>query len=294
MKLSYDEYEICKALIYNLDKNGCYGNNLLPKSLLNPSRPLQNQVMLEKCIEKIQRMDPIGTCCKNLEESLFVQAKIAGDASDLTLFLLDGNLSMLNPPHPEKILKKINGFLESWHKKAFAPALIIDDIEISEEDVQESLEYILKLNPKPAAEYFSDSSFADSNLADVALIIEKKQGFVAQDDEEKGIGSIHWLQSVQEPAFALPVMDPLLVKADYNPEVDDELLKPIGKLVPEELLVMVTVTVPSDLTKMTVNLKGPIIINAAEKKACQVIVEGDGYAVKYPIYDILNAKKAGE
>jgi len=187
MKLSYDEYEICKALIYNLDKNGCYGNNLLPKSLLNPSRPLQNQVLLEKCIEKIQRMDPIGTCCKNLEESLFVQAKIAGDASDLTLFLLDGNLSMLNPPIPEKILKKINGFLDSWHKKAFAPALIIDDIEISEEDVRESLEYILKLNPKPAAEYFSDSSFADSNLADVALIIEKKQGFVAQDDEEKGI-----------------------------------------------------------------------------------------------------------
>ena len=94
---------------------------------------------------------------------------------------------MLNPPIPEKILKKINGFLDSWHKKAFAPALIIDDIEISEEDVRESLEYILKLNPKPAAEYFSDSSFADSNLADVALIIEKKQGFVAQDDEEKGI-----------------------------------------------------------------------------------------------------------
>lgn len=118
--------------------------------------------------------------------------------------------------------------------------------------------------------------------------------FALVHDEEKGIGSIHWLQSVQEPAFALPVMDPLLVKADYNPEVDDELLKPIGKLVPEELLVMVTVTVPSDLTKMTVNLKGPIIINAAEKKACQVIVEGDDYAVKYPIYDILNAKKAGE
>jgi len=118
--------------------------------------------------------------------------------------------------------------------------------------------------------------------------------FALVHDEEKGIGSIHWLQSVQEPAFALPVMDPLLVKADYNPEVDDELLKPIGKLIPEELLVMVTVTVPSDLTKMTVNLKGPIIINAAEKKACQVIVEVDGYAVKYPIYDILNAKKAGE
>lgn len=117
--------------------------------------------------------------------------------------------------------------------------------------------------------------------------------FALVHDEEKGAGSIHWLQSVQETSFALPVMDPLLVKPDYNPEVDDELLKNIGNLVEDELLVLVTVTVPSDLTKMTVNLKGPIIVNAAEKKACQVIVEGD-YMVKYPIYDILKAGKAGE
>ena len=92
----------------------------------------------------------------------------------------------------------------------------------------------------------------------------------------------------------MPVMDPLVILPDYNPEVDDELLKPIGELNPDEVLVLVTVTVPSDLTKMSVNLRGPIIINAAEKKACQVIVEGDGYEVKFPIYDILNAKKAGE
>ena len=62
--------------------------------------------------------------------------------------------------------------------------------------------------------------------------------FALVHDEEKGIGAIHWLQSIQEPGFAMPVMDPLLVKPDYNPEVDDELLKPIGDLEPEELLVL--------------------------------------------------------
>lgn len=119
--------------------------------------------------------------------------------------------------------------------------------------------------------------------------------FTLIHDEEKGKDSIHWLQSIQEPAFAMPVMDPLLVRPDYNPEVDDELLKNIGTLVPEETLVLVTVTVPKDLTKMSVNLRGPIIINATEKKAAQVIVEGEEYPVKFPIYDILNnMKKAGE
>ena len=133
--------------------------------------------------------------------------------------------------------------------------------------------------------HFPSGIIGFPELADFALI----------HDEEKGAGAIHWLQSIQEPAFAMPVMDPLIVCPDYNPEVDDELLKPIGELVPDEILVMVTVTIPSDLTRMTVNLRGPVIINALEKKACQVIVEGDAYPVKYPIYDILNSrKKAGE
>ena len=119
------------------------------------------------------------------------------------------------------------------------------------------------------------------DLTDFALI----------HDEEKGIGGIHWLQSMQEPAFAMPVMDPLTVAEDYNPQVDDEILKPIGEIIPEELLVLVTVTVPSDLTKMTVNLRGPFVINAAEKKAVQVIIDGEEFPVKYPIYEILKSRK---
>lgn len=120
--------------------------------------------------------------------------------------------------------------------------------------------------------------------------------FALVHDSEKGTDTIHWLQSIQEPAFAMPVMDPLMVYPDYNPEVEDELLSHLGKLDPEEMLVLVTVTVPKDLTNMSVNLKGPIVVNAAERKAAQVIVDGDEYQVKFPIYDILNAnkEKAGE
>ncbi len=121
-------------------------------------------------------------------------------------------------------------------------------------------------------------------LQDFALIHDAEDG---QD------GGIHWLQSVQEPNFAMPVLDPLRVKPDYNPEADDELLSVIGEIVPDELLILVTITVPSDLTKMTVNLMAPFVINVATRKACQVIV--DGYEVKYPIYDILQKmKKEGE
>ncbi len=119
--------------------------------------------------------------------------------------------------------------------------------------------------------------------------------FALIHDEERGINSgIRWMQSIQEPAFAMPVMDPLLVKPDYNPEVEDELLKELGGLEADNLLVLVTATIPSDLTKMTVNLCGPLIINSFTRKACQVIVEGEDYAVKFPIYEILRERKAGE
>lgn len=118
--------------------------------------------------------------------------------------------------------------------------------------------------------------------------------FTLIHDEEKGVNAgIRWLQSLEETGFAMPVMDPLLVKNDYNPEVDDELLKPAGNITPENMLVLVTVTVPSDISRMSVNLSGPIVINAEEKKACQIIVENREYPVKYPIYEILKARKAG-
>ena len=119
--------------------------------------------------------------------------------------------------------------------------------------------------------------------------------FTLLHDEARGTDAgIRFLQSIEEPGFAMPVMDPLIVKPDYDPEVNDELLVAAGKITPENLVVLVTVTIPKDLTKMTVNLQGPFVINAEERKACQVIVEGQDYPVKFPVYEILRTRKAGE
>ena len=122
------------------------------------------------------------------------------------------------------------------------------------------------------------------------------QDFALIHDAEKGNqAGIRWMQSVQEPNFAMPVIDPLVVKEDYNPAVEDDLLKVIGE--EGDVLVLTTITVPSDLTKMSVNLKAPLVINVTERKGCQVILEED-QPVKFMIYDILKArkeeKKAGE
>ena len=113
------------------------------------------------------------------------------------------------------------------------------------------------------------------------------------DDKDGATNTIKWLQSIEEPGFAMPVMNPLMVCETYNPQVSEELLSDLGNLSDENIVVLVTVTVPTDLTKMTVNLQGPIIINSDEKKGAQIIVEGNDYPVRFPIYDILKARKEG-
>lgn len=121
------------------------------------------------------------------------------------------------------------------------------------------------------------------------------QHFVLLYDEEQGSNTVKWLQSVEEPGFAMPVINPLIVKDDYNPSVDDELLKPLGDMTDDDMVVLVTMTIPHEIEKMTVNLRGPVIINSATCKGCQIIIDSDEYKVKYPIYDKLaEAKKQKE
>ncbi len=119
--------------------------------------------------------------------------------------------------------------------------------------------------------------------------------FTLIHDEEQGTNAgIRFLQSLDEPGFAMPVMDPHMIMESYCPMVNDEVLSGLGELNEDNTLVLVSVSIPADLTKMTVNLQGPFVVNVDERKASQIIVEGEDYLVKYPIYDILRARKGGE
>ena len=187
MKISRDEYELSQKLIYNLDENGCYGSMLAPESLLDKSRPAQNKKMLDRCIDRIQRMDPIGTCSRTLEESLFVQARIAGDAPPLALFILDGQLQLLSPPQADRVLKNLKEYLKAWHAKKFAPEIILDKLELTEETCAQAIKYITSLNPRPAREYISDTSQADFLQPDIMLSVTKEPGSIPANDYEKGL-----------------------------------------------------------------------------------------------------------
>lgn len=114
------------------------------------------------------------------------------------------------------------------------------------------------------------------------------------DSEEEKKGNIMWFQSIEEPSLALPVINPLYVKKDYNPEVSEELLQPLGQIDDENLCILLTLTVPGDVKQTTANLKAPLIVNADTRKGCQAIVENADYEVKYNVYEAIQKMKEEE
>lgn len=132
---------------------------------------------------------------------------------------------------------------------------------------------------------FPDGIIGFPDLTKFTLIYDK--------DENQKSRSLMYLQSMDEPQFAMPVVMPNDIFPDYNPTINDDLLEDIGYLTPTNTYVLVTITVPQDITKMTVNLKGPFVINTDTLKGVQLMVEDD-VSVKEPVYEVLKSRKAGK
>ena len=122
-----------------------------------------------------------------------------------------------------------------------------------------------------------------------------KQFTLIFDTEKEGGTSLMWFQSLDEPQFAMPVVNPVDIVPEYDPTVNDDMLSGMGEFTQDNMYVLVTIKVPRDITQMTVNLKAPIIINADTRRGGQIIVEDD-VDVRFPVYELLKQRKerAGE
>ena len=92
-----------------------------------------------------------------------------------------------------------------------------------------------------------------------------------------------WLQGVDDPALAFVVTDPFAINDDYFVDADDDEIKIIEAKDPERILTLAIVTIPEDITKISVNLKAPILINMDNNKGMQVIMKNETFPVKYYI-----------
>ena len=122
---------------------------------------------------------------------------------------------------------------------------------------------------------------------------DMKRWTLIYDIEKGSEGPISWFQSLDMAELALPVINPYTVTAVYEPVVEDELLKPLGEFKDEELVTLLTITIPSeDPSKTTANFRAPILINPVNRKGIQVIVNNEDYPIKFSIYESVQKRKA--
>ncbi|MDD4156807.1 MAG: flagellar assembly protein FliW [Candidatus Cloacimonetes bacterium] len=105
------------------------------------------------------------------------------------------------------------------------------------------------------------------------------KNYVLLDVDESS--PLKWMQSTEEPSLAFVVIDPNLFKADYVINAHRSDLKDIEVEKAEDVVVLVLVTVPREPSRMTANLKGPVLINVKNNKAKQMIVDDVDYDIKY-------------
>jgi flagellar assembly factor FliW len=109
-------------------------------------------------------------------------------------------------------------------------------------------------------------------------------------DRNPGSGFL-WLHSVEDPALALPVVDPSGFFASFGLEIAEEDRERTGIHDLSEVAVYVTVRATPDPLEITANLRAPLIIS--ENLGYQVLNTVEGALLRAPLFK-LSSEPAGE
>lgn len=107
----------------------------------------------------------------------------------------------------------------------------------------------------------------------------KRFGLITIDEEEPFIR----LLSIEEPRLGFVLVNPMLIWPDYNPDIGAEDLDGLDFKEADEMAVYCIVTLSAVPSEVTVNLKGPIFLNARTMMARQMILMDENYETKHSI-----------
>lgn len=91
------------------------------------------------------------------------------------------------------------------------------------------------------------------------------------------------LQSLEDDEISLIVTSPYEFFNDYEIKLSEETIKNLNIDSPDQVMILTTVTLNSDVKKITTNLQGPIVINTSNNFGEQIILDNSKYKVKSPL-----------
>jgi flagellar assembly factor FliW len=89
---------------------------------------------------------------------------------------------------------------------------------------------------------------------------------------------------LDEPEIAFPVLEPKIFKPDYAARLSAMELRALKLDNVNQSAVFSILTISSDVTQMTANLKAPIVINLKERIARQVVLQENEYGIRHPMF----------
>jgi flagellar assembly factor FliW len=94
-----------------------------------------------------------------------------------------------------------------------------------------------------------------------------------------------WLQSVEDPGLAFPVISVTSLNYDYSIDVSDDVVQALEITNADSILVMNVTSIPQDNPRgTTINLLAPLIFNIDNQKAGQIVLSGSGYDISHPMF----------
>ncbi|AJA47841.1 flagellar assembly factor FliW [Clostridium pasteurianum DSM 525 = ATCC 6013] len=106
--------------------------------------------------------------------------------------------------------------------------------------------------------------------------------FIMFPVEENNLFSV--LHSIENNSIGFIVTSPFNVEKDYEIELSDAVLEDLNIKEEKDVLIFNTVTLSSDVKKITSNLKAPIVINIKDRLGEQIILNDEKYEIKYPLF----------
>ncbi|MCP1102544.1 flagellar assembly factor FliW [Aequitasia blattaphilus] len=111
---------------------------------------------------------------------------------------------------------------------------------------------------------------------------------IPMSEEDDGVIN---LQSAEDENLSFVIMNPFFLKEDYNPQILKSDYKKLGTTSEEDLSYYVICVVREPVGESTINLKCPIVVNIKNRKALQVILEDEQYAMRHLLKEF---KKKGD
>lgn len=102
------------------------------------------------------------------------------------------------------------------------------------------------------------------------------------------------MQSLESAELSLIVMDPALLVEDYAFDLSDDDVAELAIQDPDDVMVMVVMTIPENPQEMTANLLGPLVFNKKSKKGKQIVLHGSDWPVRYRVFQAEKAETAAK